>query len=82
MFLGNTRKILVTGSVPTENLPTKKHDSLLKPARRTLFRKTIGDVPSLPTTSAGGQPLPTVCRSLEELKKTIDEEVNRSLEYS
>ena len=40
------RKILVTGSIPTENLPTKSHDVVSKKERRTLVRVNVEDMPS------------------------------------
>ena len=46
------RKILVTGSIPTENLPTKSHDVVSKKERRTLVRVNVEDMPSTSTASA------------------------------
>ena len=46
------RKILVTGTIPTENLPTKGHDVVSKKERRTLVRVNVEDMPSSSTASA------------------------------
>ena len=72
-ILGRTRKILVTGSIPTENLPEKKHD-VSQPKCRTLVRKNVGDMPSassstLPASSTSTTPALT---SLECLVKRLN----------
>ena len=46
------RKILVTGNIPTENLPTKSHDVMSKKERRTLVRVNVEDMQSSSTASA------------------------------
>ena len=46
------RKILVTGSIPPENLPIKSHDVMSKKERRTLVRLNVEDMPSSSTASA------------------------------
>ena len=46
------RKILVTGSIPPENLLTKSHDVMSKKERRTLVRVNVEDMPSSSTASA------------------------------
>ena len=43
---------MVTGSIPTENLPTKSHDVVSKKERRTLVRVNVEDMPSSSTASA------------------------------
>ena len=43
--------MLVTGSIPTENLPTKSHDVTGKNERRTLVRGNVEDMPSSSTAS-------------------------------
>ena len=45
------RKILVTGGIPTENLPTKSHDVMSKKERRTLVRVNVEDMQSSSTAS-------------------------------
>ena len=49
-ILGPTRKILVAGSVPTENLPKKSHE-IEKPERRPLIRIPLEET-STSSTSA------------------------------
>ena len=43
-LIGPTRKILVTGSIPTDNLPAKKHGDPKPTPRRTLVRKNVDDI--------------------------------------
>ena len=43
---------MVTGSIPTENLPTKSHDAPTKRERRTLMRVYVEDMPSSSTAGA------------------------------
>ena len=46
----NSRKTLVTGSIPTENLPLRPHESTKTP-RRTIVRKEVeGDISSTSST--------------------------------
>ena len=47
--------MLVTGSIPTENLPTKSHDVTSKKERRTLVRVNVKDKPSSSTASASSE---------------------------
>ena len=42
--------MLVTGRIPTENLPTKSHDVTSKKEPRTLLRVNVEDMP--PSSSA------------------------------
>ena len=46
------RKILITGSIPTKNLPTKSHVVVSEKKRRTLVRVNVEDMPSSSTASA------------------------------
>ena len=56
---------MVTGSIPTENLPTKSHDRPTK-ERRTLVRISIDDKPSVSTSD-----VPTL--TLKDLEKYVIE---------
>ena len=56
---------MVTGSIPTENLPTKSHDRPTK-ERRTLVRVSIDDKPSVSTSD-----VPTL--TLKDLEKYVIE---------
>ena len=72
-ILGRTRKILVTGSIPTENLPEKKHD-VSQPKRRTLVRKNVGDMPSASSSTSPASSTSTTpaLTSLECLVKRLN----------
>ena len=50
------RKTLVTGSIPTENLPQKSHEAPSKPERRSLVRKVDTAVVEKPSTSSQIEP--------------------------
>ena len=56
---------MVTGSIPTENLPTKSHDQPTK-ERRTLVRVSADDMPSASTSN-----VPTL--TLKDLEKYVFE---------
>lgn len=62
--------MLVTGSIPTENLPTKSHD-VPKKERRTLIRVSEEDMPS--SSSVDPSHL-SVNISMADLQKHLDEE--------
>ncbi|CAB4042702.1 Transposable element P transposase [Paramuricea clavata] len=71
------RKTLETGAVPTQNLPSKSHDS--KPSsRRSLVREISGETPStsaLPPVDIEGKSVNVVNESFEELVPRVKESI-------
>ena len=70
------RKVLITGSVPTENLPVRSHEVPKRESRRVLVRPDVEQNPSRPSSSkqqGESQRLPTMENLL--LKLQIDETV-------
>lgn len=60
---------MVTGSVPTENLPEKSHE-ITTPERRTLVRKVVDDIPS---TSTAYSPPQQITSSFECLIDQLED---------
>lgn len=77
MFLAdNNRKVLVTGSVSTENIPERSHDATKKPGRRVLVTKATtkptSSKPSTSSTSVGGPSAPVTSYTFEGLVRHLD----------
>ena len=74
-FVDTKRKTLETGAVPTENLPSKRHDS--KPSyRRPLVREISSECPStsaLPPVDIEGESANVIDESFEELVPRVKE---------
>ena len=72
------KKILETGAVPTENLPSKRHDS--KPSyRRSLVREISNECPStsaLPPVDIEGESANIIDESFEEFVPRVKETVS------
>ena len=62
--------MLITGSIPTENLPTRSHDTTKTTGRRTLTR-VILEVPENTSCSSSVPGIPVV--SIEDLRMQLDE---------
>ena len=65
---------MITGSVPTDNLPRKSHD-VPKQERRTLVRTSVKDMPSTSTSSVSLHlPAPTDADRIKPWIEELDEE--------
>ena len=77
-FVDAKRKTLETGAVPTENLPSKRHDS--KPSyRRPLVREISSECPStsaLPPFDIEGESANVIDESFEEFVPRVKETVS------
>ena len=74
-FVNTKKKTLETGAVPTENLPSKRHDS--KPSyRRSLVREISSECPStsaLPPVDIQGESANVIDESFEEFVPRVKE---------
>ena len=58
---------MVTGSIPTENLPTKSHDVPRKVERRTLVRTSLDSLEDMPSISSHSLSATTITNPIEQL---------------
>ena len=75
IFEDPKRKVLVTGSIPSENLPQRPHEVPAK-IRRTLVRNVVATKKEMPSTSSEFMSdSPIECPSIEDFQSQLENEV-------